>query len=357
MKYAVRVALGGVEVLAVTVALAAALAACGAPAEDDEGDDGDTSQAGTSGGDPGPSGSGDTPASGGGGTGSSVGSGDGAGSGASQGGGGDSAPTAGNGGSAGSVAVPVEPPPSIEMLPEGVDWMALTVGAADSKGMVHPHMYSAFNGVQTFKVPARVEGATVELAGWVAVPSSAVLFEEDPESEAGGVMITVLEGVEEVTIGAMTADMTLGGAATLHVQVATEQDWIDGEARYNNGVDYMIPALSFTDLLDPNYMPPEPPDNLACNNCHTTGAKYFEIQHTPTQIGYISNADLITIFTMGMKPPGVAWSIIPPELEHLYVGFHTWEAPIEQQQKLIVYLRSITPVVQGEVLIPDTFTM
>jgi hypothetical protein len=343
--------------LALVSLLALGLGGCSAPAEEE--DDQGTPAGGSSGGaDPGTSGATGGGAGNGAGDDGTTGMGMGAGtSGGSDPGGAGASGGAGTSAAAGSAAPPVEPPPAIEMLPEGVDWEALTVGAADSNGVVHPHMYSAWNGVQTFKVPARVEGATVELSGWVAVPSSAVLFEEDPESMAGGVMITVLEAVPEITIGAMTSDMLLGGAATLHVLAATEQDWIDGEARYNNGVDYMIPMLSFTDLLDPNYMPPEPPDNLACNNCHTTGAKYFEIQHTPSQIAYISNADLITIFTMGVKPPGVAWSIIPPELEHLYVDFHTWEAPMDQQEKLIVYLRSLTPVVQGEILIPDTFTM
>lgn len=337
------------------MSVAAALAGCSTPAEDDSGDG---SQAGTTGVSAGASGAtgGGAVAGSGGGTG--VGSGAGAGGASNPGASGSGASGgAGTSAAAGSAAPPVEPPPSIEMLPDGPDWMALTVGAADTTGVVHPHMYSAWNGVQTFKVPARVEGATVELSGWLSVPSGAVLFEEDPDSMAGGVMITVLEAVPEITIAAMTSDMLLGGAATLHVMEATEQDWIDGEARYNNGVDYTIPMLSFADLLDPNYMPPDAPDNLACNNCHTTGAKYFEIQHTPTQIAYISDADLKTILTMGMKPAGVAWSIIPMELQHLYVDFHTWEATAEQQEALIVYLRSLTPVIQGEILIPDTFTM
>ncbi len=334
--------------------IAAAWLGCSKPAEDEPGD---TPEGGsTASGDPGTAG--DTTGAAGSGSGTGVGAGAGT-SGSSDPGasGGSSSGAAGESAAAGSISLPVEPPPSVEMLPEGPDWMALTVGVADTKGMVHEHIYSAWNGVQTFKVPARVEGATVELSGWLAVPSSAVLFEEDPDSEAGGVMITVLEGVPEITIAAMTSDKLLGGAATLHVLDATEQDWIDGEARYNNGVDYDLPMLSFTDLLDPNYVPPEPPDNLACNNCHTTGAKYFEIQHTPTQIGYISDAQLKIIFTMGMKPPGVVWSLIPPELEHLYSDFHTWEADDSQQDALIVYLRSLTPVIQGEVLIPDTFTM
>jgi hypothetical protein len=332
--------------------IAAACIGCSRPAEAAAGD---RPQGGTTG-SADPSAAGATAAGGRGSTGD--GSGTGAGGAANPGVSGSGAPSAaGDGAAAGSVAMPVEPPPSIEMLPEGPDWSALTVGIADTTGMVHAHMYSAWNGLQTFKLPARVEGATVELSGWLAVPSSAVLFEEDPDSEAGGVMITVLESVPEITIAAMTSDMLLGGAATLHVLDATEQDWIDGEARYNNGVDYTLPMLSFIDLLDPNYMPPEAPKDLACNNCHTTGAKYFEIQHTPTQIGYISDADLKTIFTLAMKPAGVVWSIIPENLQHLYADFHTWEATDDQQDALIVYLRSLTPVVQGEILIPDTFTM
>ena len=209
---------------------------------------------------------------------------------------GSSSDSAGSGADeAGAPAAPSEEPAKTEALPDGVDWTALTVGAADSTGKVHANMYSAFDGVQTFKVPARVEGATVELSGWVAVPSSAVLFEADPDADAG-VMITVL-AAGEITIGAMTSDMLLGGAATLHVMQATETAWMTGEARYDNGVDYVMPNISFADLLDPNYVPPETPDDLACNNCHTSGAKYLEIQHTPTQIAYISDTDLLTIFT------------------------------------------------------------
>jgi hypothetical protein len=320
-----------------------------APAEEDSGDNVSTTP-GSTGTTPG------TPSAPGGGTGTDPGNTN-TGTGTDPGTGGTDPGTGTDpGGTAGSGPEEVEPPPDTEALPEGVDWEALNVGAADSTGIVHQHMYSAFDGVHTFKVPARVEGATVELSGWLAIPSSAVLFEPDPDSAAGGVMITVLEA-GDITIAAMTADMLLGGAATLHVRAATEADWIAGEARYNNGVDYTIPMLSFTDLLNPNYMPPEPPDNLACNNCHTTGAKYFEIQHTPTQIAYISDADLITIFSEGMKPEGVVWSVIPPMFEHLYVGFHTWDAGMDQQEALITYLRSITPVVQGEILIPNTFTM
>jgi hypothetical protein len=111
--------------------------------------------------------------------------------------------------------------------------------------------------------------------------------------------------------------------------------------------------LNFADLINPEWVPPEPPDNLACNNCHTTGAKYFEIQHTPTQIARLSNEDLVTILTTGMKPAGVDFRVLPESFQHLYVGFHTWEATEEDQLGLIVYMRSLTPTGQGDILLPD----
>jgi hypothetical protein len=230
------------------------------------------------------------------------------------------------------------------MLDPNTDWDGLEV--------IFPAMYSAYDGVHDFKVPARVDGVSVELSDWEAIPSSAVTF--DPDPEGGGVMITVVEPVEEITIAVSSGG--IGGTAPLRVTIADPADWDVGEARYYNGVDYMIPELNFLDLFDPNWVPPEPPDNLACNNCHTTGAKYFEIQHTPAQIGYISDDDLAVIFTQGMKPPGVSYSLLPPELEHLYPGFHTWEADESEIKGLVVYLRSLTPVLQGEITLPDTFT-
>jgi hypothetical protein len=201
-----------------------------------------------------------------------------------------------------------------------------------------------------FQIPAHVDMSTVDLKNWEAIPSDAVTFDPDPDV-SGGVMITIVKGVEDITIAAH-ADK-LGGTAPLHVTLATPDDWMVGEMRYNNGVDYMLPDLNFADLVDPNWMPPPTPKNLACNNCHSTGAKYFEIQHTPTQIGNLSDDDLVTIFTTGMKPPGVPFHVLPPEFQHLYPEFHTWDATKQEQKGLIVYLRSLTPTGQGTIEIPD----
>ena len=253
----------------------------------------------------------------------------------------------GAGEASGAAGASVEPPPEvIEMLDADTDWTALR--------LIFPRMYSAHDGVHTFQVPARVDGVDVELEGWQAIPSSAVSFDPDPDSEQGGVLITVLEAVPEVTIAASSG--ALGGTAPLHITAATPEDWDVGEARYNNGIEYEMPVVNLIDLFDPNYVPPETPDNLACNNCHTTGAKYLEIQHTPSQIAYISDDDLETIFTLGMKPEGITFSVLPPQLEFLYPEFHTWEASEQEVKGLIVYLRSLTPVNQGEIQVPDTVT-
>ena len=254
-------------------------------------------------------------------------------------------PMAGSGGSGtppmNSGAGQGAPKPE-EMLDPSVDWTALSI--------LYDRMYTAYDGVHTFQVPARVDGQIIEPSGWKAIPSSAVMFEADPEG--GGVLITVLEPVAEITIAASAGPV--GGKAPLRVTVGTPEDWAMGEARYNNGVEYELPDLDFAEVIfDPNWQPPEAPDNLACNNCHTTGAKYFEIQHTPTQASRISDEELIKVFTEGVKPPGVGYRILPESLQDLYVDFHTWVSTPEEQKGLIIYLRSLTPQGQGDIKLPD----
>jgi hypothetical protein len=258
----------------------------------------------------------------------------------------DPGPAAGTGSTAGSGGNGIDPE-IMEMLDPDVDWTALTI--------IYPSMYSAFDGSHTFMVPAHVQDTEIELSGWTAIPSTAVTFDADPDV-AGGVMITIVEPVEDIVIAASSGP--IGGTAPLHVTIATPEQWAAGEARYANGVDYELPMLNFADLINPDWEPPPTPDNLACNNCHTTGAKYFEIQHTPTQAARLSDEDLKTIMTTGMKPPGVDYRVLPEMLQHLYAEFHTWEANDDELTGLIVYLRSLTPTGQGDILLPDgTFGM
>jgi hypothetical protein len=245
---------------------------------------------------------------------------------------------------------PTTPPPVPEELDKSVDWTALK--------LIYPSAFTAFDGEHTFSVPFYVDGATVELAGWSAIPSSAVTFVDDPE--LGGVLVTVVEDVPEITIAARSD--TIGGVALLNVTSATPAQWTTGEARYNNGIDFELPmidpAMFAQLLLDPNWMPPRPPGDIACNNCHSLGAKYFEVQHTPTQAARFSDDQLRTILTMGMKPDGVGFRVLPEMLfgmmaSELYSEFHTWESNEEEITGLIVYMRSLTPQGQGDILLPD----
>jgi hypothetical protein len=246
----------------------------------------------------------------------------------------------------------VTPPPMevLEMLDPSVSWEELTI--------IFPTMYSAYEGVHLFQVPAHVDGVTVELSDWQAIPSSAASFDPNPEV-AGGVLITVHEPAAQITIAASTG--TIGGTAALFVTNGTPEEWAVGEARYNNGVDFQLPGfedIDFGMLLDPNWTPPPPPGDLACNNCHTTGAKYFEFQHTPTQAARFSDEELGIILTMGKKPEGVGYRILPEMLgsmtaDELYADFHTWEATEEEVKGLILYLRSLTPTGQGDIRLPD----
>ncbi len=258
----------------------------------------------------------------------------------------------GDSGSAGSTAN--EPPQEVlEQLDSSVDWSALT--------LVYDRMYSAYVEGHTFQVPVYVDGATIELGDWSAIPSSAVSFDPDPES--GGVLITVLEDVPEITIAARSGQ--IGGTAPLFITSGTPEQWAMGEARYANGVelnidfDLAMGAEQFAMmLLDPNWEPPPPEGDLACNNCHTTGAKYFEIQHTPTQAARFSDDELRAILTDGTKPEGVGYRVLPDMLgsltaDELYTQYHKWEASEDEIVGLIVYLRSLTPEGQGDILLPD----
>src|SRR4029079_1648272 len=76
-------------------------------------------------------------------------------------GGGSGGTGASNGGKGGSGSKPKPPMDQVEMLDKDVDWTALT--------LVYAPMYSAYDGMHTFQVPAHVDMATVELKDWQAI--------------------------------------------------------------------------------------------------------------------------------------------------------------------------------------------
>lgn len=269
------------------------------------------------------------------------------------GGGGGASGMGANGGTGGDPVIPGEMTKE-ERFPEVTDWVALDV--------VYDKAYSAHDGVHDFKVPFYVNETEVPLEAWFSIPEGAVAFEEDPDRAdmGGGVLAQIVEYHADIIIGVQSG--MLGGTAPLAVTQATSAEWEMGEARYDNGNDYDFPELTPEDfanlLLDPTWSPPAPSPNTSCISCHSSNAKYFEIQHTPTQAARFSDEQLKTIMTMGMKPEGIGFRVLPAMLgdksnTELYAEFHAWGGSDEELKGLIVYLRSLTPTGQGDIKLPD----
>jgi hypothetical protein len=221
---------------------------------------------------------------------------------------------------------------------------------SDDLTLLFNPMYSAYDGVHTFKLPAIVQGGFD--VRWSARPADSVDLE--PDSATGGVMITT-RAAGDVLIIARTS--VLSGSAMLHITDATPDEWEIGSDRYNNEIPFpmfdipdggfMYPDGGFGDggIPDGGFMSFELPNDLSCRNCHGATAQALDVEHTPQQTGGYSDDDLIKIFTMGMKPEGAKFHTpFPPTI---YERYHTWEATDEEKKGLVVYLRSLEPKTQG----------
>lgn len=228
-------------------------------------------------------------------------------------------------------------------------------------------MYSASIPGSTdhmFQVPAVVTGVSGAAVQWSVSDSTALQTQTDQST--GGTLITVLKpGTYRVNAQAGG----LCGSATLNVTSATEDDWMAGNMRYNNGValinpfanmmggdggipmgpppgGFMIPGPNTPSILEPADGGPGP----ACTNCHgatATGGAFQGIEHTPEQTAGFSDDELIDIIVHGIIPDGGYYdpSIIP---QQYWQFFHKWADLTPAQQKgMVVYLRSLTPTAQN----------
>ena len=157
-------------------------------------------------------------------------------------------------------------------------------------------MYSAYDGVHTFQIPAVVNGLdpTQVQIDWSASDPSMVALQLDPTT--GGVMITT-QKAGTVTIFAQAG--SLCGSSPLTITAATPADWTDGSNRYNSGT--IITKIGQTRVRSDAGVQAE------CTSCHGDTAAtgpYKTVQHTPEQTGGFSDADLINIFQNGMVPTG-----------------------------------------------------
>ena len=220
-------------------------------------------------------------------------------------------------------------------------------------------MYSAYDGMHNFQIPAVVNGftgsASAAAVTWSASDPTMVDLATDPTT--GGIMITVQNSG---TVDIIASAGTLCGTSTLTITAATPDDWAAGNARYNDGVVLRrVPGPgpggggpnggvvvdggagdSGTDAALPT--------QAACTNCHgdtATLLMYKTVAHTPEQTGGFSDDQLQNIFMNGMIPDGGYFdtSIVTYAM---WQSFHKWDMTADEAKGIIVYLRSLTPTAQ-----------
>jgi len=203
-------------------------------------------------------------------------------------------------------------------------------------------MYSAYDGVHTFQIPAVVNGVDQSQVTWSSSDASMVSLATDPIT--GGTMITV-NGAGTTTITAQIGDVC--GTSVLTIDSATTDAWDAGYSRYHDGVAAELPPDAGGGGHGFNFNP-----QAACINCHnsdstpTPGSPFTAVSHTPEQAGGFSDSDLKGIFLDGNVPDGGYFdsTIVPQEVWH---SFHQWQMTDDEANGIIVYLRSLTPAPQS----------
>ncbi len=192
-------------------------------------------------------------------------------------------------------------------------------------------MYSGYDGVRTFKIPAIVPGLTN--VSWSASDVSYVSLENDPTT--GGVLITTKKAG---TVKIIARNNGLSGSADLTITAYDPADCQAGDDRYNN--DKGLDGGSFFQVFSA-----DTPKDVSCHSCHGDSAQFLSVQHTPQQTGGWTDDDLINIFTKGFKPNGSVFvTMTPPQL---YQMFHQWQVTEQEKTGIVCYLRSLEPKTQG----------
>ncbi len=205
-------------------------------------------------------------------------------------------------------------------------------------------MYSAYEPTHSYQIPAVVNGAAdPTTVVWSVSNPSLASIAADPVS--GGVMIT-MTGSGSVTVTANANGVC--GESTLDITPATPDEWDAGRARYNDGV--VIAFCGPRGCGDAGRPSPDAglTNNTAqCTNCHgpTANGPYKTVAHTPEQAGGFSDAELIAIFTDGVVPDGGYFDSSIVSYAR-WQTFHKWSMSPDEQQGLVVYLRSLTPAPQ-----------
>jgi hypothetical protein len=248
-------------------------------------------------------------------------------------------------------------------------------GPAPIPGLIQfSPMYSAYDGEHTYQIspfipaanPAnkdsdpvvessiqwKVEDAFVKKDAFTDIPGAILLTTKKPGTTQISVTATRMSGAK------------IRGQSTLTISQASTDEWMKGDARYNNG---MMISLFGGGMGGPGMAPPAGgmgscglpidltgriPTNSACSNCHNNMGGLV-IEHTPTQTAGYSNDELIEIFTNAQKPAGGTFN--SPVLKNapmpdcIYKTFHTWMIDDDTKIGIVWKLRSITPKKQEDI--------
>ena len=215
------------------------------------------------------------------------------------------------------------------------------VCAAPTLEIAFSPMFSAFDGVHTFQIPAVADGVAANVVAWSADPTMVNL---QPDPNTGGVLIqTKKAGVVDIVATAGG----LCGVSKLTIAAATPEDWEVGNQRYNNGI--VLRGIPRGNGRDGGGPPNDNPDassarEAACTNCHgpTANGPYKTVAHSPQQAGGFSDTDLVGIVTKGTVPEGGYFDATIVSYQN-WQSFHRWEMSPEEAKGIIVYLRSLTP--------------
>jgi hypothetical protein len=212
---------------------------------------------------------------------------------------------------------------------------SVETGASCAKSQIEilfAPMYSAFDGVHRFQVPATVNSIDPSAITWSISDPTIAALQANPD----GVMLTI-QAVGKATVVARAG--SLCGTSQLTVTAATADHWTVGSARYTSG-DVLTIGMPGMGMMGTGAT-----RDVACTSCHgdtaTTGP-FKTVSHTPMQTGGFSDEQLIQIFTMGMLPEGAYFDDTIVSRQQ-WSQFHRWTMTTDQAAAMVVYLRSLTP--------------